>query len=140
MITMDHLLCLLIMAVDYRPSKSNVHFLARIFWSWWVFIIYFGSCDLFVCCVIGPEFIILECVPSVKKMFFHAKQALHTSHITRTQFRYFITRDLGCLIWLYRLGVSTKQWFCTSTICIEEGGYKIDRQIFLFRQSHQTRK
>ena len=23
----------------------------------------------------GPEFIILECVPSVKKMFFHAKQA-----------------------------------------------------------------
>ena len=59
--------------------------------------------------VMGPEFIILECVPSVKKMFFHAKQALHTSHITRTQFRYFITRDLGCLIWLYRLGVSTKQ-------------------------------
>jgi hypothetical protein len=45
----------------------------------------------------GAEFIILECVPSVKKMFFHAKQALHTSHITRTQFRYFITRDCACL-------------------------------------------
>ena len=61
------------------------------------------------CEEVGPKFIILECVPSVKKMFFHAKQALHTSHITRTQFHYFITRDLGCLIWLYRLGVGTKQ-------------------------------
>ena len=45
----------------------------------------------------GAEFIILECVPSVKKMFFHAKQALHTSHITRTQFHYLITRDCACL-------------------------------------------
>ena len=28
----------------------------------------------------GPGFVILECVPSVKKMFFHVKQALHTLH------------------------------------------------------------
>ena len=57
----------------------------------------------------GPEFIILECVPSVKKMFFQTKQALKTSHITRTQFRDLITRDCGCHIWLNRLGVGTKQ-------------------------------
>ena len=51
---------------------------------------------LVVCWLVegGAEFVILECVPSVKKMFFHAKQALHTSHITRTQFRYLITRNL----------------------------------------------
>jgi hypothetical protein len=47
----------------------------------------------------GAEFVILECVPSVKKMFFHAKQALHTSHITRTQFHYLITRNL-CVYFL----------------------------------------
>ena len=57
--------------------------------GWWVVYLFGG--------VGGPEFIILECVPSVKKMFFHAEQALHTSHITRTQFRYFITRDCACL-------------------------------------------
>ena len=64
---------------------------------------------VFVKCCGGPEFIILECVPSLKKMFFHAKQALHTSHITRTQFHNLITRVIGCQFWLNRLGGGTKQ-------------------------------
>ena len=62
-------------------------------------LVFCGGCGRSGCKGRGAEFVILECVPSVKKMFFHAKQALHTSHITRTQFHYLITRNL-CVYFL----------------------------------------